>query len=336
VNKIGDADSGYIPRSEIRKLDISQIEINAGRNILDIQIPCDRKGLPRIGPSVLVDYDSMKIIWGFRANEIGQIASMTKMMLMFVTFALADSGVFSLLDTVKVTDEAPLMGGSQAYLDRGEEYTISQLLSGIAVCSANDAAYLLAQFISGGDISKTIELMNNFGTRLGLKNTKFYNAHGLPPARSGKDIADGVAIQKYKKRNIYVAKKPNKSTPIEMAKLAVAFCRYPRLLLYTNISIDSLWDANMERPFGPYLMNNHFKAVKDPYIDGIKTGYTVGAGYCVTASAIKNGRRLIAVVFDAQTQDLRDNFIRKLFDTAFDSLGIKDSLTDTISTSESK
>jgi len=329
VNILGDAEIGYIPRESPRPLSIEPVVLKYDRDRIAAKIPRNRKGEPLIGPSVLVDYDSLRILWSYRSGEVGQIASMTKMMLLYVTYALVDSGAISLFDTVYVTDEAPLMGGSQAYLDRGERYTVSQLLGAVAICSANDAAYLLADYIGclndsdAVGVAEGVKLINDFAERLGLEQTKFFNAHGLPPARSWKEIIeDGIAKQRYKRRDIIVATKANTSTPIEMAKLGIALCKYPRLLRYTNVVAADFWDADSARVYGSYRMNNHFKPIASMDIDGIKTGYTSGAGYCVTASAERRGRRLIAVVFGAKTQNLRDDFVVELFETAFDSLGL--------------
>ena len=339
-NKVGDPEIGYIPRDTLQPLNIEPIAFTYDGDIIDVTIPRDYRGDPTVGQSCLVDYNNRKVIWSYHGNEEGQIASMTKMMLMFATYALVDSGVICLYDTVDVSDEAPLMGGSQAYLDRGERYTVAQLMTAVAVCSANDAAYLLAQYL--GDIHDStgvyggIRLINEFGTRLGLRRTKIFNAHGLPPARSwNRGLGDGVAIQKYKGRDMVVAMEANRSTPIEMAKVGIAFCQYPRLLLYTNILRGDLWDADSSRHFGPYKMNNHFKPIRRADVDGIKTGYTRGAGFCVTASAERSGQRLIAVVFGAKSQDIRDKFIVQLCETAFDSLGIPiDTIPDDTTTIE--
>jgi D-alanyl-D-alanine carboxypeptidase len=326
-NAIGDAEIGYIPRETPKPLKIEPIKFTYDGDRIEIKIPKDHKGEPTIGQSCLVDYDNKKIIWSYRGHEEGQIASMTKMMLLYTAFALVDSGVICLFDTVAVSDEAPLMGGSQVYIDRGERYTVSQLLSAIAGSSANDAAYLLSQYL--GDLEDSsgvyggIRLMNSFAARLGLGKTQFYNAHGLPPARSWtKELGDGVAIQRYKQRDLVVAMEANYSTPIEMAKLGAAICEYPRLLRYTNIGSGDFWDADSSRIFGPHKINNHFRPIRRLDVDGIKTGYTRGAGFCVTATAERAGRRLIAVVFGATTQQIRDKFVVDLFETAFDSLGI--------------
>ncbi len=342
VNRIGDAEIGYVPRESPVTLDIEPITFSYDGNRIDVTIPRDYRGEPAVGPSALIDYDSLRVLWSYHGHQEGRIASMTKMMLMFTAYALVDSGAISLFDTVEVTDVAPLMGGSQAYLDRGERYTVSQLLSAIAVCSANDAAYLLAEHIGNlhdsTGVPGGVRLMNHFAKRIGLIRSKFYNAHGLPPARSwSRVLENGIAIQRYKRRDMVVATQANTSTPIEMAKLGSAICSYPRLLLYSNIMRADFWDADSARVFGPYAMNNHFKPVERLDIDGIKTGYTSGAGYCVTASAKRRGRRLIAVVFEANSQDVRDDFVIKILETAFDSLGIPpDTIAQPDTTTESE
>jgi len=329
LNKKVSLNFQLIKKDVKKKIDrsLTPISIRDGKNLFSMEIP-SFKNKPLISSGVLVDVDSMKIIWSLNPYEVGEIASMTKIMLMLATFNLIDSGYISLSDTVYVTDEAPLMGGSQAYLDRGERYSVDELLKAIAVGSANDAAYLLAHFIGNDDVVKAIDYMNSIAQRLELKNTKFYNVHGLPPTRNAVYIKDGIGKQKFKRRDLIVATKANTSTPIEMAKLGVLFCKFPELLKYTNIVADSVWDLDLKRP-QTYLLNNHFRPISKDYIDGIKTGFTCKAGYCVTASALKNNRRLIAVVFNCQSEKLRDKFVVNLFDEAYKSLGIYDNV-DTV------
>ncbi len=319
TNKLGEAEKNWQPHKVPNALSIAPVELKRMGNKINIKLPLDAKGVPLVGPSVLVDADSGQIIWSYRADDVGEIASMSKMMLVYATYCLAESGVVSLFDTITVGDAAPHMGGSQAYLERGERYTLANLLAASTVSSCNDAAYQICEYIGKGDVIRGVETMNDFAHRLGLRRTKFYNAHGLNPTQSGKALGNGMAIQEYKGVKLVVAQKPNVSTPIEMAKLGIAFAKEPRLLLWSNISHDTLWDIDGKRPY-PHDMKNHFKPVSRVDFDGIKTGYTSGSGFCVTATAMKNGRRLVAVVFDAKSQNIRDNFVISMIDAAFDSL----------------
>ncbi|MFP4458878.1 MAG: D-alanyl-D-alanine carboxypeptidase family protein [Candidatus Zixiibacteriota bacterium] len=284
-----------------------------------VEIPKDYKGQNLITQAALVDVDSLRILWHYRGTKVGQIASMTKMMLSLVVYVYADSGFISFNDTVNVTDEAPLMGGSQAYLDRGERYHVNDLVRAVTVSSSNDASYLLAQYLGNNDVSATVGIMNHFADELKLRKTKFYNVHGLPPTKSKavEYLGHGIAKQRYKGREMYVATKPNVSTPLEMAKLGIAITRLPQLYKWSSIRLDSLYDVDCARLHGAYCLRNHFKIIGQDSIDGIKTGFTNDAGFCVTASAKRNGRRLIAVVFGAKYQDTRDNFVRVLFDRGF-------------------
>ena len=180
-----------------------KIKFSYDGNKFSMKIPRSRNGLPAIPRAILVDADNHEILYEYHGNSTGQIASVTKLMLMYYVYSLIDSGVVSLSDTVYVTDEAPLMGGSQAYLDRGERYSVEELLKAIAIGSANDAAYLMAQYVGHGSVISTIRNMNSKAREMGLKKTKFYNVHGLPPSRgTGKEqIEDGIIVQRFKRRN---------------------------------------------------------------------------------------------------------------------------------------
>jgi len=315
----------------MREQAMHPVDLRYDGDLVSVKIPKLYNGKPAVGSAVLVDADSLKVLWSYGGDQIGEIASMTKMMLMLTTYLMADSGLITLDDTVYVTDEAPLMGGSQAYLDRGERYTLRSLMKAVSVASANDAAYLLASYIGNDSVYDAVKMMNTTAEKLNLKNTRFYNVHGLPPSTNAKEIGDGVGVVTYKKRKLVVAKEHNVSTPIEMAKLGISFCKFPELLEWTSIVSDSLWDIDRKRPCA-YSLNNHFRLVRKEYVDGIKTGFTAKSGFCVTASAHKNGRRLIAVVFNAHDQNGRDRFVDHLFDVGYEYIAAIESPDSVVTT----
>ncbi len=309
-----------IDRIQGKKQASKRIRLGYDGNKISVSVPRNKDGTPAVPRAILVDADSLDIIWEYHGNDPGQLASVTKLMLMYYAYALIDSGIISLDDTVYVTDEAPLMGGSQAYLDRGERYTIEELLKALAIGSANDAAYLLGQHLGDGSIIATIRNMNRMGRELGLTRTRFYNVHGLPPARGSAKVRveDGIIIQRYKRRNIVVATKPNIGTASDMAKLSLAYLNFDDALKWASSRRDSVWDIDRKRHGGAYMLNTHFKILGKKGIDGIKTGYTAQAGWCVAATAKRGNRRLIAVVLNAKTQNIRDSFVERLFDAGWE------------------
>lgn len=247
-------------------------------------------GVSRIPAGILVDPESGRILWAKHSQEKKEIASMTKMMTMLVAIEAVRKGQIDLDDEVTVSRAAAGIGGSQVYLKSGEVFTVRELLKTIIVVSANDSSHLIAETVAG-DVDTFVKMMNQKAQELGMKDTRFYNVHGLP------------------------FKGPkNTSTAYDMAQLADALYAYPLVYQWASIWIDYFRD-------GTFMMVNHNKLVKHcDGVNGLKTGYYRNAGFCVTATAKRNGKRLIAVVIGIKMKKDRNTFVSKLFDWGYERI----------------
>lgn len=224
--------------------------------------------------AIAIDAATGKVLVEDRADEVSPPASMTKLMTFAVLSDKLASGQIALDTPVKIESSDAKIGGTQVFLDPRETFSVEELIYAMMIQSANDAAHALAR-VAGGSVPGFVELMNAKARELGMAHTTFRSPHGLPP--SSRRIADG-----------------DLTTPRDYATL----CRY--LLLRTDIlkytSVRNR-DFGPNRTQGPMHMENHNKLLgKVAGVDGLKTGYTEGAGYCLSATAERNGRRVIVVV----------------------------------------
>ena len=249
---------------------------------------------------IVVDLETRRVLWSKNANRAVPIASMTKLMTILVAYETVTdpSNDYSLQTPVKVTNAAYKIGGSQVYLDPKETFTIEQLMKAASIKSANDAAYLLAEFLGDGDVNAFVKMMNAKAAELGMKHTKFRNPHGLPGASAAQD---------------------NVSSPEDMVRLAEATLRHPQLMEWA-----STWRADFREPGtkGHMLMQNTnhlLQSGSNPCqgVDGMKTGYIKRSGYCLTASCKRGGRRVIAVSMGHNTGKERDRFVKALLDWSY-------------------
>lgn len=216
-------------------------------------------------------------------------ASITKMMVMLLVMEAVESGQIKLTDKVVASPEACRMGGSQIWLEPGEEMTVEDLMKAVGIVSANDASVALAEYISGSH-EEFVKLMNKRAEELGLKDTKYVNATGLSPDGGGPG---------------------NQTSAYDQALLARELLKHPTVLKWTGTWIDSL------RGGESFLRNTNNLVRFYEGCDGLKTGYTSEAGYCLVATARRNGVRLLAVVMKAPTSPVRNNEITKLFNYGF-------------------
>ena len=204
-------------------------------------------------------------------------ASMTKLMSFAVLHDRLASGALTLQTPVKITAEDSKMGGTQVYLDPRETFPVEELIYAMMIQSANDAAHALAR-TAGGSVEAFVELMNAKARELGMTHTTFRTPHGLPPA--GRRNADS-----------------DLTTPRDYALLCHHLLSNTDVLKYSSVR---LRDFGTERKQGPQHMKNHNNLLgKVAGVDGLKTGYTEGAGYCLSATAERNGRRVIVVIMGA-------------------------------------
>lgn len=238
--------------------------------------------------AVLIERDTGKVLYNKNSNERLTPASMTKIMTMLLIMEALDKGKIKMSDKVRTSEHAASMGGSQIFLEPGEEMTVKEMLKGIAIASGNDASVAMAEFISGSE-EEFVKKMNKKAKELGLKNTSFKNPTGL-------------------------TEEGHYSSAYDMAIMAKELLKYESITKFTGTYEDYLRE-NTDKKF--WLVNTNRLIKFYPYVDGVKTGYTGEAKYCLTASAKKGNMRAIAVVFGASTPKERNAQVTKMLDFAF-------------------
>ncbi|RTR30363.1 D-alanyl-D-alanine carboxypeptidase [Robertmurraya yapensis] len=238
--------------------------------------------------AILIERDTGTILYDKNSNEKLPPASMTKIMTMLLIMEAIDTGKLKMDEKIRTSEYAASMGGSQIFLEPGEEMTTEQMLRGIAIGSANDASVAVAERVAGSE-EAFVEMMNNKIKELGLKNTQFRNTTGLP------------AEDHY-------------STAHDMAIIAKELLKYDKITKFTG-TYESFLRENTDKKF--WLVNTNRLVKFYPGVDGLKTGYTGEAKYCLTATAEKNNMRVIAVVFGAPTSKSRNAQVTKMLDYAF-------------------
>lgn len=237
--------------------------------------------------SILMCTDTGDIIYEKNAYEHLSPASVTKIMSILLVLEALDSGRISLDDEVSARENAVKMGGSQIWLELGEKMTVDELLKAVVVASANDACTALGEYIAGSSLA-FVKMMNERAQQLGLENTCFENCTGLD---------DTV-------KNHY-------SCAYDLAVIAREVLSHDLIYNYSTIWLDYLRNGETE-------LNNTNKLVnKYDGITGLKTGTTSKAGFCVCATAERNGMNLIAVVLGAGTSDERFQTASNLLDFGF-------------------
>lgn len=228
---------------------------------------------PKSPSAVLMEATSGRILFAKGENERRAIASVTKIMTLALIFDALESGRARIDEVVTTSANAAGMGGSQIWLEPGEQMTLREMILAIAVGSANDASLAVAEHLYGTH-ERFVEAMNNKAAELGMTNTHFVNCYGL-------DAPDHY------------------SSGLDVAKMARYAIRHPGLLEFTAIWIEYLRE-------GKTLQANTNKLVRHySGCDGLKTGWTNEAGHCLAATATRDGTRLIAVVLGAPDSNAR-------------------------------
>ncbi|TFJ93759.1 D-alanyl-D-alanine carboxypeptidase family protein [Lentibacillus salicampi] len=243
---------------------------------------------PDARSAILIERDTGEMLFDKNAHKKLPPASMTKVMTLLLIMEALDQGKIEKDETIRVSERAASMGGSQIFLEAGEEMSVNDLLKGVAVASGNDASVALAERISGSE-KAFVEQMNKKAEALGLENTQFQNVTGLPT------------------ENHY-------STAHDMAVMSKELLKYESITNYTSIYEDYLRKGE-ENEF--WLVNTNKLVKSYPGVDGLKTGYTNEAKYCLTATAEKSDMRMIAVVMGADTTKERNASISGMLDYAF-------------------
>ena len=244
----------------------------------DFDLPCQA--------AILVDEDSGTVLYEKNADEQRPIASITKVMTLLLTFQALEEGKIHLDDIVPVSEHAYSMGGSQIWLEPGEQMTLNDMLKAICVSSANDAAVAVAEFV-GGSEPAFVQMMNERAAELGMTSTHFENACGLDQEGHLSSARD------------------------------VAIMSREMLLHHTEVrDYCSIWTDTL-RDGATQLVNTNKLLKSYSGITGLKTGTTSKAGVCISASAERNGLRLIAVVLGSASGKERFEAATTLLDYGF-------------------
>ena len=232
----------------------------------------------------LIDMHSERVLSEGGADERVEPASLTKMLTSYVVFSEMERGKFNLASEVLVSEKAWRMKGSRMFIEVGTRVPVEALLMGVIVQSGNDAAVALAEFVAG-DESTFADLMNRHARRLGMTGSNFTNSSGLPEP-------------------------DHYTTARDMALMAAALIRdYPQ---YYG------WNAVREYEYGGIKQRNRNALLfRDESVDGLKTGYTKAARYCLVASAKREDMRLIAVVMGAESTRARTRIAESLLKYGF-------------------
>ena len=237
---------------------------------------------------ILIEAETGTVLYEKDADLPLPPASVTKVMTMLLVMEAIDGGVISLSDKVTVSENAAKMGGSQVFLEAGEQFSVDEMLKCVVVSSANDAAVALAEHISGSEEGFVNE-MNRRAAELGMTHTNFENTNGLDDTTqnhvtSARDIA------------------------VMSAEL---ISKHPKILEYSSIWMDSIRG-------GEFTLTNTNRLIRFYNgANGLKTGSTAKAGFCISASAKRNGMQLICVVMAASTRDSRNEIAKKMLDFGF-------------------
>jgi D-alanyl-D-alanine carboxypeptidase (penicillin-binding protein 5/6) len=249
---------------------------------------------------LLMEYSTGKVLYELNSHERLAPASMTKIMTMLLVMEKIDEGKISMDSLVNISNNASSMGGSQMFLDENSSVKVGELLKGISIASANDAAVALAEYV-GGSLDNFVKMMNDKVEELGLKDTHFNNVHGLD--------SDG-----------------HYSSAYDMAVMARELIKHNDILKFTSTYEDYF---NKEDGSRTWLVNTNRLVRFYKGVDGLKTGYTNNAKYCLTATAMKNNIRFISVLMGVDTSDERSKITSELLNYAFNSYKLNNILNKT-------
>lgn len=243
---------------------------------------------PNAKSAIMIEASTGEILFQKNKDEKLAPASMTKMMSMLLIMEEIESGNLKWDEMITASEKASSMGGSQIFLKAGEKMTVEELLKGVAIASGNDAVVALAERISGSE-EAFVKRMNTRAKDLGLKNTNFVNATGL------------TADNHYSSAN-------------DMSLIAKELVKHEKILEFTSTYEDYL-RKDTKSPF--WLVNTNRLVRFKEGVDGLKTGFTDEAGYCLTATMKKDNMRLITVVMKEENTSKRSADTTKMLDYGF-------------------
>lgn len=243
---------------------------------------------PQAKSALLIEPTSGKVIYEKNSQEKFAPASVTKIMTMLLAMEAIDEGKIALTDKIVCSEKVKSMGGSSMILDTGEVRTVEEILKGIAIASGNDAAVAMAEFVEGSEEAFVIK-MNERAEQLGMKDSHFENCTGLS--------APG-----------------HLSTAKDIAIMSMELLKHPTILKYSSIYMETISEGRQS----PIELVNHNKLVRFyKGCDGLKTGFTQEAMYCISATAVRNDVRMLSVIMGAPTYKQRNADASKLMDFGF-------------------
>ena len=243
---------------------------------------------------IVMEPTTGEIIYERNSHERRHPASMTKIMTMLLVMEAIEKDIIKWDDIVTVSSNASGMGGSQILLETGEQMSVYDMFKGLAVASGNDAAVALAEKIAGTE-EMFVKMMNDRAKELGLQDTNFKNCHGLDDA------------------NHY-------SSAYDMAIMAKELVKHEKIFEFTSIYEDYLRKGT-DRSF--WLVNTNKLVRFYKGVDGLKTGYTSEAGFCITATANINDMRIITVVMGEPDSETRNKDVSSVFDYVYAQYGLQ-------------
>lgn len=237
--------------------------------------------------AILIDANTGTVLYKQNENERLAPASVTKIMTLLLVFEAIEKGTIKYDDVLTVSENAASMGGSQVFLEPGEEMCVDDLLKSVIIASANDAALTLAEHI-GGSEETFVQMMNSRAKELGMLLTHFENVTGLDD-----DVTNHLTCAK------------------DISLMSRELLKYEKVSEYATIWMDTIRN-------GEFGLTNTNKLVRFYNgVTGLKTGYTNEAGYCISASAKRGNLHLIAVIMGAETSQIRNAAAAKLLDFGF-------------------
>lgn len=235
--------------------------------------------------ALLMEYSTGAVLYAQNENARYPVASVTKIMTTLLIAEAVDEGRLGMEDTVTAGEAAAKMGGSQIYLEPGERFSVRDLLKALVVVSANDAAVALAEHLAGSEES-FVAAMNERASQLGMRNTVFKNCHGLN-------------------------EEGHFSSALDVALMTRELLKHEFILEFTTIWMDTVRNGS----FGLANTNKLIRFYSGA--NGMKTGFTDLAKYCLSGTAKRDGMQLIAVIIGAETSDIRFASAKKLLDYGF-------------------
>lgn len=242
---------------------------------------------PNCRSAILMEAETGKVLMEHNADEALPPASVTKIMTLLLVMEAIDAGAMKLTDVLSCSPNAASMGGSQVYLEPGEQMAVEELIKCVVISSANDAAVMLAEGVAGSE-ETFVTRMNKRAAELGMKNTVFKNTNGLDDTDTG-----------------------HVTSARDIAIMSRELIKHPKILEYSGIWMDTIRN-------GAFGLTNTNRLIRFyPGATGLKTGSTSKAKFCMSATAMRDGMHLICVIMGAETRDIRNSAATELLDWGF-------------------